>query len=147
MLFVLPPGIPAQRNAALARLSRARNLLRDECDAPVTIDDAAREAALSRYHFIRRFKAVFGATPHQVLIDSRLERARHLLAMDSQSVTEICTIVGFSSLGTFSHLFARRVGVAPSAYRRNARALIQVPEIVPRPLYPGCFSLMCGWPA
>jgi AraC-like DNA-binding protein len=147
MLFVLPPGIPVRRNTALARLSRARNLLREERGAPVTIDDAAREAALSPYHFIRRFKAVFGDTPHQVLIDSRLERARHLLAMDSQSVTEICAMVGFSSLGTFSQLFANRVGVPPSAYRRSARALIQVPEILPRPLYPGCFSLMCGWPA
>ena len=121
-------------------------MLRDACEAPITVDDAAREAALSRYHFIRRFKAVFGDTPHQVLIDSRLERARHLLARDGQSVTEICASVGFSSLGTFSYLFSRRVGVAPSVYRRNARALIQVPEILPRPLYPGCFSLMCGWP-
>jgi hypothetical protein len=50
--------------------------------------------------------------------------------------------VGFSSLGTFSALFARRVGVAPTLYRRRVRTLVQVPEQLPHVLAPGCLSLM-----
>jgi AraC-like DNA-binding protein len=50
----------------------------------------------------------------------------------------VCMEVGMSSLGSFSDLFLRRVGVAPSEYRHRARVL--VPGIVP--LFPGCLSLM-----
>ena len=62
-------------------------------------------------------------------------------------LTEICNAVGFSSVGSFSYLFARRMGVAPSAYRQSARSLVQVPGILPPQLYPGCFSLLAYWPA
>jgi AraC-like DNA-binding protein len=147
MLFILPPGLPVRTNASIARLARARDLLRNACDAPLTVADAAREAALSPYHFIRTFKAVFGATPRQVRIDARIEHARRMLAADGASVTEICNAVGFSSLGSFSHLFTQRVGVPPSAYRHNARMLVQVPGLLPPQLHPGCFSLMAFWPA
>jgi len=147
MLFILPPGLPVQTNASITRLARARDLLREACDAPLTVADAAREAALSPYHFIRTFKAVFGETPRQVRIDARIEQARRMLALDAASVTDICNAVGFSSLGSFSHLFTRRVGVAPSAYRQNARSLIQAPGLLPPQLYPGCLSLMAYWPA
>jgi AraC-like DNA-binding protein len=147
MLFILPPGLPVRANASLVRLARARDLLREACDAPLTVADAAREAALSPCHFIRTFKAIFGETPRQVRIDARLEQARRMLAIDAASVTEICNAVGFSSLGSFSHLFSRRVGVAPSAYRQNARALVQVPGLLPPQFHPGCFSLMAYWPA
>ena len=147
MLFILPPGLPVGTRASIARLVRARDLLREACDAPLTVADAAREAALSPYHFIRTFKAVFGETPRQVRIDARIEQARRMLALEAASVTDICNAVGFSSLGSFSHLFTRRVGVAPSAYRQNARSLVQAPGLLPPQLYPGCLSLMAYWPA
>jgi AraC-like DNA-binding protein len=131
----------------MTRLARARDVLHDRGEGAPTVAAAAKEAAMSPCHFIRTFKAVFGATPRQARIDARIERARQLLALDTASVTEICFAVGFSSLGSFSALFARRVGVAPSAYRRDARALVQVPGTLPPLLYPGCFSLMARWPS
>jgi AraC-like DNA-binding protein len=146
MLFILPPGLPVGTCASIVRLARARDLLREACDAPLTVADAAREAALSPYHFIRRFKAVFGETPRQVRIDARLERARQMLAVDAASVTDICGAVGFSSLGSFSYLFTRRMGVGPAEYRRNARTLVQVAGVLPMRLHPGCFLLMGYWP-
>ena len=54
--------------------------------------------------------------------------------------------VGFSSLGSFSVLFARQVGETPSAYRRRMRPMVQVPGIVPRHLMPGCLTLMWHLP-
>ena len=127
-----------------ARLCRARDLLREVHDRPLTIDDVAREAAMSPFHFIRRFHPLFGDTPHQFRVHSRLERAKELLALHDDPVTAICMEVGFSSLGSFSHLFAQRVGVPPSTYRRRARSMIVVPGRPPVELFPGCFNVMAA---
>lgn len=130
----------------LVRLCRARDLLQDS-RGKVRVEQAAREAALSPYHFIRLFKATFGQTPHQALIDARLDRAKQLLVAADLSVTQVCLEVGFASLGSFSSLFARRVGASPAAYRRRVQALVEVPGRLPPALIPGCYSLMWGWPA
>jgi AraC-like DNA-binding protein len=126
----------------LTRLCRARDLLCEVHDRTMTIEEVAREAAMSPFHFIRQFSAVFGETPHQARIRSRLDRARLLLAMGERSVTDVCMEVGFSSHGSFSALFARRVGVSPSEYRRRARAMVAVPGTLASHLFPGCLSLM-----
>ena len=126
------------------RLCRARDLLRETHDARVSIHDAAREAAMSPFHFIRRFHATFGETPHQVRIQARLDRAKSLLALSDYSVTDVCLEVGFSSLGSFSDLFARRVGAPPSVYRRRVRSSVLVPEDWRRSVTPGCLSLMAA---
>lgn len=130
----------------MRRLCDARDLLAEAPDQVVSIDDLARSAGISPFHFIRQFAAVFGTTPHQFRIERRLEHARRLLARGEHSVTEVCMEVGFSSLGSFSALFTRRVGEAPSAYRRRARVLVRVPH-APATQVPGCFGLMCHVPA
>jgi AraC-like DNA-binding protein len=127
---------------AFGRLCRARDLLR-EVDCPLSIEQVAREAAVSPFHFIRQFQALFGETPHQYRIRARLERAKDLLASSDYSVTDVCMEVGFSSLGSFSDLFARRIGMPPSVYRRERRIRIAVPGIVPADGY-GCLSLMAA---
>jgi AraC-like DNA-binding protein len=130
------------RRDVFRRLCLARDLLYEVPERSPSIEDVAREIGISPFHFIRQFEAVFGATPHQFRIRSRLDRARHLLALGEYSVTEVCMEVGFSSLGSFSDLFTRRIGTTPSAYRRRLRAMVQVPGIVPPELIPGCLSLM-----
>jgi len=131
-------------NSGFVHLCRARDMLREVHDRPLSIAEVAREAAMSPFHFIRRFESVFGTTPHQFRIRSRLDRARHLLALSDYSVTDVCMEVGFSSLGSFSALFARRFGTPPSAYQRQVRSLIAVPGELPRELAPGCLSLMAA---
>ncbi|WP_437751920.1 helix-turn-helix transcriptional regulator [Sorangium sp. So ce1389] len=130
------------RRDALRNLCRARDLLSEVHESRLSIEDVAREAAISPYHFIRQFEAVFGVTPHQYRIRRRLDLAKQLLAAGQHSVTDVCMEVGFSSLGSFSALFAQRIGVPPSAYRRRLRAMVQVPGRLPWELIPGCFSLM-----
>jgi AraC-like DNA-binding protein len=125
-------------------LCRARDLLR-EVDVTPTIEDLAREVRISPFHFIRQFEAVFGVTPHQFRIQTRLDRAKQLLASGAYSVTDVCMEIGFSSLGSFSALFARRVGETPSAYRRRVRRVVQSPG-VPPDLMPGCLSLLASLP-
>jgi AraC-like DNA-binding protein len=123
-------------------LCRARDLLRELSDPSPSIADLAREVQISPFHFIRQFEAVFGVTPHQFRIQTRLDTAKHLLAMGDLSVTDVCMEVGFSSLGSFSALFTQRIGEAPSVYRRRVRAMVQVPGTIPADLTPGCLLLM-----
>jgi AraC-like DNA-binding protein len=122
-------------------------MLAEVSEQSPSIDDIARQIAISPFHFIRQFEAVFGVTPHQFRIQSRLDRARRLLAIGGHSVTDVCLDVGFSSLGSFSGLFTRRVGATPSAYQRRVRTLVQVPATMPTALTPGCLTLMAGLPA
>ena len=127
---------------ALVRLCRARDLLREVPDRPLSIRDIARDAGMSPYHFIRRFEALFGTTPHQYRINARIDLAKRLLAVSDYSVTDVCMEIGCSSVGSFSTLFAHRVGVAPSLYRRRIRPLVTVPGVLPAHLTPGCLTLM-----
>ena len=130
------------KHEVFRRLCRARDLLQELRDPSPSIAHLAREVQISPFHFIRQFETVFGVTPHQFRIQSRLDAARHLLAMGHHSVTEVCMEVGFSSLGSFSTLFTGRIGETPSAYRRRARTMVHIPGTVPADLTPGCLSLM-----
>ena len=116
--------------------------MRDAYRRPVSLPDISVQANLSPYHFQRVHKLTFGETPHEFLTRLRIERAKTLLARGSHNVTEACFEVGFSSLGSFSTLFAHRVGLSPSEYRRHARSSVAVPRTV-RPLFvPECFFAM-----
>jgi AraC-like DNA-binding protein len=116
-------------------------MLQEPHDDRLSIEDVARTAGVSPFHFIRRFRALFGETPHQFRMRARLDRAKHLLAVSDYSVTDVCMEVGLTSLGSFSDLFARRVGVSPSVYRRRIRS-IRWPRAVALEPAPGCLTLM-----
>jgi AraC-like DNA-binding protein len=124
------------------RLCRARLMLAELGETARPLREIAREAGISPFHFIRRFEALFGITPHQMRIRARLALAKILLAAGDKSVTEVCMEVGMSSLGSFSDLFQRRVGTAPSEFQRRARSMIAVPGVLPEQLFPGCLSMM-----
>jgi AraC-like DNA-binding protein len=128
----------------LIRLCHARDLLRDTDDETLSIRRVAREVGMSPYHFIRLFKSVFGETPKQCQLKARLEKAKYLLMITDLSVTDVCMETGFSSLGTFTYVFTRRVGLSPKHYRQKMRAIMSCPSEIPEQLVPGCFSLMCG---
>jgi AraC-like DNA-binding protein len=127
----------------LSRLCHARDVLRDWENAPLSVSAVAQSAGLSRFHFIRLFKAMFGETPHQYRSRAQIEKARHLLLLTDLSITDVCMSVGFSSVGSFSTLFSRRVGMSPSEFQRRYRSA-SLPERLPTSLIPGCLSLMAG---
>ena len=128
---------------SFARLCRARERLR-ESSATVPLSAIAREVRLSTGELIRRFTALFGETPHQYRLRERLGRAKDLLARTELTVTDVCMEVGFSSVGSFSAWFARRVGMPPSAYRRRVRPTATLPASSPASLHAGCLSLLAG---
>ena len=98
-------------------LVRAKDLVDARYADPLTVDDLAREAGLSRAHFSVEFRRSFGVTPHVYLLTRRLERAAHLLRHTDRSVTTICLDVGLTSLGSFTASFRRLYGLTPTAYR------------------------------
>ena len=121
----------------LQRLSRARDFI-DHCyDHPLSLEQISEKACFSRYHFLRLFRQAFNKTPHQYLIECRIEKAKQLLSSNELRVTDVCFEVGFQSLGSFSSLFHRYVGHAPIIYRERARER----EIARRKV-PGCFLVM-----
>lgn len=122
----------------LRRLTRARDRLRDSAEHTLDLDRLARIAELSPHHFLRVFRRTFGETPHECVTRLRIDRAKAALR-EGQSVTDACFDVGFSSLGSFSSLFKRHVGVAPSEYQRRLRALGPVPELAAAVTIPFCF--------
>lgn len=124
------------------RLCLAREILEATDEEAPTIRVVAQQLKLSPFHFIRQFEALFGWTPHQYRTHQRLEAAQRLLLLGQHSVTEVCMEVGFSSLGSFSELFKRRLGAAPSEYSRR---VYQVPRSLR--LTHNCFSLMGRLPA
>ena len=93
---------------------------------------------MSPFHFLRSFSRVFGETPHAFVQRLRLERAKDRLARGA-SVTEVCFDVGYASLGSFSSLFARRVGLPPSQWQRTVRRQVAVPQALARLYIPCCY--------
>jgi AraC-like DNA-binding protein len=116
----------------------ARLLLDRSYYSPITIEDLSREVALSPYYLIRAFRHVYKQTPHQYLMAQRIARAKELLRNSDLSITEICSAVGFESLGSFSTLFRKVAGVSPRAYRTSSQP-------TPTPAYiPLCTCLLHG---
>ena len=107
----------------VATVHPARHLLRakDLADAryrePLDVAALARAARLSPAHFSREFRREFGSSPHQYLLNRRLERAAALLRNTDRSVADICLTVGLRSVGSFTTSFGRMFGMSPTAYR------------------------------
>jgi AraC-like DNA-binding protein len=101
------------------RLRQARAFIDRNFERSLDLDEIARQAHFSRYHFHRLFRQHYGVTPHEYLIEKRVHRARELLMETDLTITNVCLEVGFESLGSFSALFHRYVGHAPSRYRRR----------------------------
>ncbi len=126
----------------LTHLRRARDLADRHYAEPLDLDALARAAHVSKYHFARSFAETYGETPMRYLTRRRIERAQDLLRSANLTVSEVCMLVGFSSLGSFSSRFRELAGESPTSYRDRWAA-------TGGPRIPGCFLFMRGvdrWP-
>lgn len=87
----------------------------------ITLEDAAGQAGISPFHFLRLFSEVLGVTPHQYLVRSRLRHAARRLADDDSPVTDIAYDVGFADLSNFVRTFHRAAGTSPLKFRQASR--------------------------
>ena len=128
------------QSASHKSLWRARALIDNQYTQSLDLDELAKVANFSRYHFLRAFRRAFHVTPHEYLTRKRIERAKQLLAESEFTVTEICFEVGFESLGSFSSLFHKLVGWSPSIYRARAWEMRKNPL----KFIPNCYVVMHG---
>lgn len=113
------------RDAQLAevrdlRITRALELVWEGSEAVAGVDELARAAGMSRFHFSRQFRARIGRSPYQFLLQVRLARAAQLLKRGSP-VTEAATTAGFTDLNRFGQAFRRQYRLMPRAYASAAR--------------------------
>ena len=136
-LTAVDSTLPFAGADVLERLNRARNFI-DLCyNLPIDLDEISSHACFSRYHFLRLFRQAFNITPHQYLVERRIEKAKELLSANDLRVTDVCFEVGFQSLGSFSSLFHKSVGHPPITYREKSLKTQAAKRQIP-----GCFLVM-----
>jgi AraC-like DNA-binding protein len=122
-----------QAVSPVRHLVRARDLADTHYTDPLTVDDLAAAACLSRAHFSREFRRAFGESPYSYLLTRRLERAATLLRGTDYTVADICMQVGLTSVGSFTSSFNRAYGMTPTEYRESfpsAASLAMIPLCV-----------------
>jgi AraC-like DNA-binding protein len=118
----------AAPNAARDRRRAVETALWIDANAhrPIGLEDAAGQAGISPFHFLRLFSDVLGVTPHQYLVRSRLRHAARRLACDDSPITEIAYDVGFGDLSNFVRTFRRAAGASPQKFRRASRGMRKI---------------------
>ncbi|BBN83268.1 transcriptional regulator [Pseudoalteromonas sp. A25] len=127
-------------NNKLKRLNTSRDFIADNYHVPLSLSDIAKCSYMSPYHFLRVFKDTYGETPTEFLIRLRVEQAKNMLITENFTVSEVCEKVGYTSLGSFSSLFLKQVGMAPTLYRRKLWALSSEAFRFPAQAIPACYA-------
>ncbi|RBP77925.1 AraC family transcriptional regulator [Marinomonas rhizomae] len=127
-------------NSRFKRLSSGRDYIADNYLESFSLTDAANNSFMSPFHFSRIFKENYGETPNEFLIRLRIEKAKQMLITENYSVSEICERVGYMSLGSFSSLFLKHVGMPPTSYRRTLWKLSSEPFRYPLQAIPACYA-------
>lgn len=103
------------------RLTIAKDYAQSMHGEKVTLENLAQVSCLSANHLLRSFRQLYGCSPIQYLTRVRLEKACKLLKLSKLSVQEICTEVGFDSVGSFANLFKKATGSSPISFRNQKR--------------------------
>ena len=110
--------VPAQPTPADARrISDALQRIEAGSQERLSLAKLARDAGMSRYHFLRTFRHVVGMTPHQYLLRTRLHRAAVRIRRSSDPISTIAFEEGFEDLSTFNRRFRRLIGASPTEFR------------------------------
>lgn len=97
---------------------QVQEFLNNNLNRDISLDELAESIHISKYYLCRQFKQVFGVSPMQYHLDSRISRAKWLLATTDLPIGTIAEMVGFQSIYSFSRAFKKRETMPPSVYRR-----------------------------
>jgi AraC-like DNA-binding protein len=125
LLSAYGPGVrrPGPRTGLLAwQQRRVKELIETRLDGRLSLRELAAECRMSTSHFSRAFQRSTGQSPHQWLLDRRVDHAKRLLAEREPSLAQIAKICGFADLSHLSRVFLARSGTTPGAWRRGKRA-------------------------
>ena len=99
--------------------TRAREILESKLDGSIALKELARECGLSASHFARAFRHSTGLSPHQWLLERRIEKAKELLKQGDMPLSDVALTSGFADQSHFTRVFGSRVGVPPGIWKRN----------------------------
>lgn len=99
-----------------ARMVQARDYIHANLERDISIEELSAVANLSKYHFIRMFHGHFGSTPHQYVLNCRINRAKAVLS-EGTSPTQTAQLLGFSDVSHLNRRFKRAYGVTPKQYQ------------------------------
>jgi AraC family transcriptional regulator len=116
---ILPSVKSSTREEIIKRLHLSTDYIYSFYDRDLSLDELAKVSFLSKFHYLRLFKLVFGKTPHQFITEVKIEKAKSLLRQPSPEVKVISRSLGFKDASTFSRLFFNQVGVYPSSFRQG----------------------------
>lgn len=102
---------------SLEGLAQVLTHIRDHLDQPLTLADLEKATRLSPFQIGQRIKRIFGLSPRQYIMRSRIESARHHLTHTTLPLSEIALACGFSDQSSFTRQFKQSTGITPKAYR------------------------------
>lgn len=88
-------------------------------ESKLSIEEMAQKAFISKYHFIRSFKAEVGLTPHQFQVQNRIRKAQRLMHK-AETITEVALTTGFCDQSHFIKQFEKQVGLPPLTYKMSS---------------------------
>lgn len=98
---------------------RVTEYVNTHLDADLSLCELAKIAGISVYHFARLFKDTSGISPHQYVMQQRVEHSKELLRDKRLTILEVCLAVGFLNPAHFTTVFRKLIGVTPKAYRKD----------------------------
>jgi AraC family transcriptional regulator len=111
-----PPG-----KLASIQLQQTIDYIHEHLDTELSLTNLATQLSLSPFHFARLFKNSLGLSPHQYVLQNRIERAKKLIAVSAKpDLTEIGLQVGFFDQTHFTKVFKRVVGTTPKTFLKQA---------------------------
>lgn len=99
------------------RMKRVTDFIQSRIEEDITLNELARDVGLSPSHFCSLFRKTSGKTPHQFILQCRIQHAKALLAQPGHSILDVALASGFRTHQHFSRIFRRHVGIPPSNYR------------------------------
>ena len=118
-------GLPANQGGWLAgvkdaHVGKALRLLHADPVREWTVEELAREAAVSRSVLAQRFTELVGESPMRYLANWRMQLAKQMMREGTRNIQEIATRVGYDSEAAFNRAFKRATGSPPGTWRRGA---------------------------
>ncbi len=112
------------RPAQFAQVRQSKILMETHFAEAVDLDALASAACMSRFHYVRVFRQMYGVTPRHYLRDLRITKAKALIQAGIP-ITQVCGDVGYESLPTFSSVFKKCTGFSPKAYQQRHKSNLE----------------------
>jgi AraC family transcriptional regulator len=113
------PLIPLRGGLSQPRLRQILAYIEEHLDLELRLQELADLAGLSPFHFARSFRQSTGVTPHQHIVQRRVQRAKELLLQPEWSIEQVASATGFAGASQFSRVFRQNAGASPTEWRRN----------------------------